>query len=165
MARSVLFRSSLAGYNKKDVNDYLAARAKEVEEQIARKNEQITLLSRQLSAAESEAQKAKETLEGELREKADALESCLLEAKAAAEKLLEALSLADEELKKNGEYAEKAKKYDALAGTLSQLLNVEPKEEVYEKSEIPDRSALERQLREGLEKLGEGLNALLPKAQ
>ncbi len=160
MARSVMFRTSLTGYHKKDVNEYLASRARETEELIARKNEQISALSSQLAAAKQEVKSIEKNLCGRVQEQAQELSLRLESVKIAAEELLQALAQADEELKKSGEYAAKAAKYDALASTLSQLLSVDPKEESFPQSEVADRSALCARLCGELDGIGAGLEKL-----
>lgn len=161
MARSVMFRTSLAGYNKQDVNEYLSARAEETEALISRKNQQISVLSSQLAAVKEEKTSIEKSIHGQVQEQAKELSLHLEGAKQIAEELLQALSSADEELKKNAEYAAKAAKYDALASTLSQLLSVDPKAESFSQTETPDRSSLCESLRQELSALHTGLEALL----
>ena len=157
MSKAVVFRTSLAGYNKKDVNDYIRQRAEQTRAQTEEQKERIAQLSERLASCEKQAEEKKEELIGRLTEKSALLSERLEAVEQSVQGLFYELEQADRQVQKGMSDAEKAKKYDQLAQGLGQLLNLEMKAEESAEPVLADRSALKASVLQSLSGLSECL--------
>ncbi len=160
MSKPVMFRTSLAGYNKKDVNDYIRRHAMETQAQLEEQKQTVSSLSKRLASCEEQAQGQRRELKSRLGEEVSVLSRELVRTKAAVQELLEQLTLADLQVQNGQADAQKAKQYDALAQGLGQLLNLELKAEESVFAEVLDRSALKASVTQSLQGLSDGLSQL-----
>lgn len=163
MSKSVYFRTSLGGYNRQDVNEYLIARSREHTEALNQKNERIHQLEQELELSRQEAAKAAQGVKGGLQSCARDTQNALSQLESAVEQVLGALSQADAEQKKHAAYMEKATKYDRLASTLSDILQVDAKAEDLPETAVPDRTLLLEQVHAALRGAGARVQELLEK--
>ena len=160
MAKQVLFRGALGGYNKKDVNEYLISKAKETKELLALRDEQIKELSEKLGKAEGFAAERERLLKEKVKGSADALNTELDALKAKLDELFSIVNELDSEIEKGAQNAAKAAKYDRLALTLGDMFSIDPKKEELELAAPADRSEMKAAVLEKLKKLEDGLHCL-----
>ncbi len=152
MSKKVAFRSSLGGYNRKDVNDYLTSRAQETQKLIEQKNSAIAGLKEEISRLGREASGEADRLRDEVRADAGELGIRLGALRSLVGTLIEELDGAKAEIKKMEVYRAKAEKFDRFASSLSDIFSVEPASEE-EPAQTADENAALRERAEA--ELGE----------
>ncbi|MBQ9544221.1 MAG: hypothetical protein IJV00_03750 [Clostridia bacterium] len=140
MSDKVAFRSSLVGYNKKDVNDYLIARANETHKLIEEKNSAITVLKKEISRVKEEALGAADGLKGEIKSEAGKLSENLGSLRAFVDSLLEELKRSQNELAGMNDFRVKAEKLDRFTSTLSEILSLDQSVTASETNAPEDRT-------------------------
>ncbi len=160
MSPKIGFRTSLGGYNKNDVNEYLKERARETREQIAERDAKIKALTEDLELEKLHAARSHAKLKEDLSAQSGGLENGIAAVDAASRRVMEQLDSADRELENMVLYRVKAEKFDKLAATLSDLLRLQGKAEQVSVPVMPDRSALKKEMEDALAKLREDLEKL-----
>ena len=125
MSNKVAFRSSIGGYNRKDVNDYLISRAHETQKLIEQKNSVIAELKDEIARLGDEALIAADRFKGEIREDAGELAISLGSLRSLVDALFVELDGAKAELAQMSVYRAKAEKFDRFASSLSDIFSVE----------------------------------------
>lgn len=126
MSKKVAFRSSLGGYNRKDVNDYLIARSRETQKLIEQKNAAIADLNDRVARLAGEVQSAADSLKDEVRSDAGELAVSLEALRSLVGSLLGELESSETELARMSVYRAKAEKFDRFASSLSDIFSLDP---------------------------------------
>lgn len=160
MSPKIGFRTSLGGYNKNDVNEYVKERARETREQIAERDARIKALTEELEIERRSAAQSAQRLKADLSAQSGGLEDGISAVDAASRRIMEQLDGADRELENMILYRVKAEKFDKLAATLSDLLRLQGKTEQVSVPVMPDRSELKNEMESALAGLREDLKKL-----